>query len=90
VGKISCSCGYCFSDGQIPCLYEYNLIPDTKGEELTEAIINTVNESNDVWIHVDYLISKAGLITYKCPSCSGMLICWDGLENPAKYYREEA
>jgi hypothetical protein len=89
MGKISCKCGHSFSDGQIPCSYQYNLIPDIKSEELTEGIINIVEKNDDVWVRVDYLISDTGLVTYKCPTCNGILIFWNGLENPAVYYKEE-
>jgi hypothetical protein len=88
MGKIFCKCGHSFSDGQIPCSYQYNLIPDIKSEELTEKIIDLVNNSNDIWLNVDYLISDTGIITYKCPVCSGILIFWNGLDNPATYYQE--
>jgi hypothetical protein len=89
VGRIWCSCGHSFSDSDIPCLYQYSLIPDEKIEELTETIIDRVNENEDAEVRVGFLLLDTGCIAYKCPNCSGMLIFWDGHEKKATYYNKQ-
>jgi predicted hydrocarbon binding protein len=88
MANISCGCGHVFSDGQIPCPYEYNLIPDNNGEDLTEKVINIVENEEDVFPKIDYLISRMGISVYECPSCGGLLVFWDGLEKDATYYKK--
>jgi hypothetical protein len=88
VANISCSCGNVFSDGQIPCPYEYNLISDEQNEDLTERLVEVVKNEEDVFPKVDYLISRMGVSVYKCPSCGGLLVFWEGLEMEATYYKK--
>jgi len=89
MANISCECGHVFSDGQIPCPYEYNLVSDKKGESLTEQIIDVAENEEDIFPKVDYLISQAGTSVYKCPECKGLLVFWNGLEKKASYYKKE-
>ena len=86
MANISCNCGHVFSDGQIPCPYEYNLIPDGKGEELTEKILEIAKNDEDVWVRVEHLILTLGVTVYQCPSCKGLLVFWQGTHMPAEYY----
>lgn len=88
MANITCDCGHVFSDAGIPCRFEYNLISDSDGEKLTEEIVDTLNTQEDAWPKVDYLISKYGISTFLCPSCSGLLIFWNGIEKVATYYKK--
>jgi hypothetical protein len=87
MGTIRCPCGHLFSDGDIPSPYEYNLIPDTAIEELTKAVIETVQQGQDVEARVGYLIMSHGATTYKCPVCGYLLVFWHGIDKRAASYK---
>jgi Transposase DDE domain len=87
MGTIRCPCRHLFSDGDIPSPYEYNLIPDTAIEELTKAVIETMQQGQDVEAHVGYLCSTPAAAVFSaagqlCPLCradtpsAGPLVCY--------------
>ena len=87
MGTIRCPCGHIFSDGDIPSPYEYNLIPDTIIEDLTKAVIATVQCGEDIEVRVAYLIRSHGATTYKCPVCDQPLVFWEGMDQLAATYK---
>ena len=87
MGTVHCPCGHSFSDGDIPSPYEYNLIPDTAIEALTQALIDTVQRGEDVEARVSYLVMSQGATTYKCPVCGDLLVFWEGIDKLAAAYK---
>jgi hypothetical protein len=89
MGTIRCPCGHLFSDGDIPSPYEYNLIPDMAIEDLTKAVIKTIQQGEDIEARVSYLIMSHGATTYKCPVCGHLLVFWEGTDKLAASYKPE-
>jgi acetone carboxylase gamma subunit len=84
-----CRCGKTFADTEIPCAYEYSLVPDTAFERLTEAIIQACQPRNDAEAQVPFLLSSAGIPVYRCPHCGRLLVFWDGLQRVPLFYQPE-
>jgi hypothetical protein len=86
VGTIHCKCGHSFSDGEIPCPYEFHLLHDPAIENLTEKLIDLARNAGDPPVDVAYTLTDAAIYTYKCPYCGRLIVFWEGLQNRGTFY----
>lgn len=89
MANIRCLCGYVFSDGQLPCPHAYTLISDENIEAVIDGLEGLVVGNNDIDAQAGFLINSKGVNTYKCPSCSRLLIFDKGLTKQASIYKKE-
>ena len=89
MATIRCRCGGMFSNGAIPCAYEYHALPDVAIEGLVDKIIILAGEAEDVVTEIVYSLVSAATYFYKCPHCGRLIVFWDGLENIPSFYEPE-
>ena len=88
MATIRCRCEKMFSDGGIPCEYEYHLLPDVSLENVVDKEIKLVREAKDE-ADVGFAILSASKHLYKCPYCGRLIVFWDGLDQQGQFYKPE-
>ena len=89
MATIHCPCGNTFGDGEIPSSYLFAMIPDTALEELVEGHLASACKGDAVADEMYSSIQSVSIPAYRCPHCGRMLLFWEGLDKPARSYREE-
>jgi hypothetical protein len=89
MGTIHCPGGHTFSDGQIPCPYEWKLISDENLDVALDEVENLDWKAEFAGDKADWAIRGRSLITYRCPHCERMLVFEHGIDKPATSYRRE-
>lgn len=88
MATIHCRCGEIFSDGSIPCEYEYHLLPNVAIDSLADQVSMLAREGEDP-ADINFAILRAATHLYKCPHCGRLIVFWDGLEYEPRFYKPE-
>lgn len=89
MGTIHCPGGHSFSDGVIPCPYEWNLISDEHLDAALDEIEGLDWNAEFAGDKADGAIRGRSHIAYRCPHCERLLVFENGIDKPATSYRRE-
>ena len=89
MANIHCKCGKSFSDGEIPCKYQYYLIPDAAIQGIGDRVVSIVKSGTEDDDGIEFAIIDPGKIAYECPYCKRLIVFWQGLDEKASSYKLE-
>jgi len=89
MGTIHCPGGHTFSDGEIPCPYEYQLLSEAHFMAALDEVEKLDWQAEYAGDKADWAIRSRSIIAYRCPHCERMLIFENGIDKPATSYRRE-